>query len=130
MTLYNITEAKHVDKTKDIKIELLQKEIDKLNDINKDLFDNCARDTENALILQKKELNEKHKIKIKYTSTDPADLSSKGKIKPEGEITQPAPTKTSSDVDGIFLTHINQGGCTGNLARMWQMRGGTNHFLT
>ena len=68
MTLYNITKAKQVNETKDIKIDLLEKEIDKLNDINKELRLNCARDTENALILQKHELNEKHKIILREYS--------------------------------------------------------------
>ena len=62
MTAYNIAKAKEVNEIKDYEIELREKEIHNLNIINKELHDTYANDIENALTLQKQDLNEKHKI--------------------------------------------------------------------
>ena len=75
MTRYNITKAKEAIEAKDIKIVVLEKEINKLKGENKDVCFSNKKDIEKALALQKQKLNEKHKeilqkysddLKIKY----------------------------------------------------------------
>ena len=70
MTAYNIAKAKEVNEIKDYEIELREKEIHNLNVINKELRDDYASDIENALTLQKQDLNEKHKIIMKNYTED------------------------------------------------------------
>ena len=75
MTRYNITKAKEAIEAKDIKIVVLENEINKLKGENKDVCFSNKKDIEKALALQKQKLNEKHKeilqkfsddLKIKY----------------------------------------------------------------
>ena len=60
---------------KEIKIVLLEKEAENLTAENKELQDNCNRDIENTLILQKQKLNEKHKQILHKYSEDLKDIS-------------------------------------------------------
>jgi len=68
MTVYNINKATEKLQATDIKMQDLEKEISILNKQNKDLLNNSMHETEKALELQKRRLNEKHQLILKNYS--------------------------------------------------------------